>query len=91
MALSEEEKQQLVDKGITLKKPTKLTLLAAALFDAYSVPEEKRIAPSVFYADTCLNGAKGDLAALKEIFARLEGETTIQNGVVLIDDIKNSP
>lgn len=70
LALSEEERQQLVDKGIALKKPTKLTLLAAALFE---------------------KGAKGDLAALKEIFARLEGETTIQNGVVLIDDIKNSP
>ena len=36
---------------------TEQPALAAALFDAYSVPEEKRIAPSVFYADTCLNGA----------------------------------
>ncbi len=70
LALSKEEKQQLEDKGITLKKPTKLTLLAAALFE---------------------KGAKGDLAALKEIFVRLEPETNMQSGVVLIDDIKNSP
>lgn len=31
--------------------------LAAQLFDAYSVPEERRIAPSVFYAQRYLSGA----------------------------------
>ena len=35
-------------------------------------------------------GAKGDLSAIKEIFARLEGEGKEEGGVVLIDDIKNS-
>ena len=69
LKLSEEEKSALIEKGINLKNPTKLTLLAAALFE---------------------KGAKGDLAALKEIFARLEPETNMQSGVVLIDDIKNS-
>lgn len=68
--MSEEEKRQLCDKGINLKKPTKLTLLAAALFE---------------------KGVKGDLAALKEIFSRLEPEFNTQSGVVLIDDIKNNP
>lgn len=53
--------------------------LAAALFDAYSVPEEKRIAPSVFYADTCLNG-------VDEIEKRLIAEVALgwaQGGVKL--------
>lgn len=33
LKLSEEEKNSLSDKGITLKNPTKLTLLAAALYE----------------------------------------------------------
>lgn len=56
--------------------------LAAALFDAYSVPEEKRIAPSVFYADTCLNGAD-------EIEKRLIAEVALgwaQGGVKLLTE-----
>ena len=31
--------------------------LAAALFDAYAAPDEKRITPTVFYGDTYLSGA----------------------------------
>lgn len=31
--------------------------LAAALFDAYAAPDEKRITPAVFYGDTYLSGA----------------------------------
>ncbi|MBQ5911114.1 MAG: hypothetical protein IIW94_03795 [Clostridia bacterium] len=69
LKLSESEKADLTEKGITLKNPTKLTLLAAALFE---------------------KAAKGDLAALKEIFLRLEPENKDISGVVLIDDIKNS-
>ena len=33
LKLSEEEKNALFDKGISLKNPTKLTLLAAALYE----------------------------------------------------------
>ena len=33
LKLSEDEKQFLIDKGISVKKPTKMTLLAAALFE----------------------------------------------------------
>ncbi len=33
LKLSEEEKNALFDKGINLKNPTKLTLLAAALYE----------------------------------------------------------
>lgn len=33
LKLSEEEKKSLSDKGISLKNPTKLTLLAAALYE----------------------------------------------------------
>lgn len=69
LKLSESEKTFLADKGIALKNPTKLTLLAAALFE---------------------KAAKGDLAALKEIFLRLEPENKDISGVVLIDDFKNS-
>lgn len=61
---------------------TEQPALAAALFDAYSVPEEKRIAPSVFYADTCLNGAD-------EIEKRLIAEVALgwaQGGVKLLDE-----
>lgn len=61
---------------------TEQPALAAALFDAYSVPEEKRIAPSVFYADTCLNGAD-------EIEKRLIAEVALgwaQGGVKLLTE-----
>ena len=61
---------------------TEQPTLAAALFDAYSVPEEKRIAPSVFYADTCLNGAD-------EIEKRLIAEVALgwaQGGVKLLTE-----
>ena len=61
---------------------TEQPALAAALFDAYSVPEEKRIAPSVFYADTCLNGAD-------EIGKRLIAEVALgwaQGGVKLLTE-----
>ena len=33
LKLSEEEKSALIEKGINLKNPTKLTLLAAALYE----------------------------------------------------------
>ncbi len=33
LELSEEEKSALIEKGINLKNPTKLTLLAAALYE----------------------------------------------------------
>ena len=61
---------------------TEQPALAAVLFDAYSVPEEKRIAPSVFYADTCLNGAD-------EIEKRLIAEVALgwaQGGVKLLTE-----
>ncbi len=61
---------------------TEQPALAAALFDAYSVPEEKRIAPSVFYADTCLNG-------VDEIEKRLIAEVALgwaQGGVKLLTE-----
>lgn len=61
---------------------TEQPALAAALFDAYSVPEEKRIAPSVFYVDTCLNGAD-------EIEKRLIAEVELgwaQGGVKLLTE-----
>ena len=70
LKLTEEEKTLLKDKGITLKRPTKMTLLAAALFE---------------------KAAKGDLSALKEIFSRLDGGVSGNGGVVMIDDIKDSP
>ena len=34
--------------------------------------------------------AKGDLSAIKEVFARVSGEGSAECGVVLIDDIKNN-
>lgn len=43
--------------------------LASRLFDAYSVPEESRIAPSVFYADRYLSGAD---AIEKSLIAEVE-------------------
>ena len=64
------EKQELSSKGFSLKNPTKMTLLAVALFE---------------------KAEKGDLSAIREIVARLEGEKEFKSGVILIDDIKNCP
>lgn len=51
--------------------------LAGALFDAYEVPDERRIVPSVFFSDRCLSGIdeiERDLALLVRI-GRASGGT----------------